>query len=96
MASLSFKRVRVEVTELWSGEPISDSGLVQRMVEYHSSLDLPYPPVKAVDPTLGLWDIYLPEDAVREFSKRGGNGIPDRSCRALFLRPPPQGGLNPI
>ena len=70
MASLSFKRVRVEVTELWSGEPISDSGLVQRMVEYHSSLDLPYPPVKAVDPARGLWDIYLPEDAVREFSKR--------------------------
>jgi hypothetical protein len=57
------------VTELWPGEPVSDPRLVQRMVEYHSSLDLPYPDVKAVDSVQGLWDIYLPEDVVREFNK---------------------------
>jgi len=65
MGSVSFKRVRAEVTEFWSGEPISDQDLVQRMVEWYSSFDFPYPDVKAVEPARGVWDIYLPEDVVQ-------------------------------
>jgi hypothetical protein len=70
MPSVDFKRVRAEVTEFWSGEPINDPDLVQRMIEWHSSFDFPYPDVKAVEPARGVWDIYLPEDVVQEFDKR--------------------------
>ena len=62
--------MRVEVTEFWSGEPISDPDLVQRMIEWHSSFDFPSPDVKAVEPARGVWDIYLPEDVVQEFDRR--------------------------
>jgi hypothetical protein len=41
MPSVDFKRVRAEVTEFWSGEPISDPALLQRMIEWHSSFDFP-------------------------------------------------------
>ena len=60
MWSANFKCVRAEVTEFWSGEPISDPDLVQRMIEWDSSLGAPYPDVKAVEPARGVWDIYLP------------------------------------
>jgi len=70
MWSVEFKRVRAEVTEFWSGEPISDPDLVQRMIEWYSSLDFPFPDVKAVDPARGVWDIYLPGDVVQEFDRR--------------------------
>jgi hypothetical protein len=75
MVGISFKRVRTEVTELWSGEPVSDPGLVQRMVEWHSSLSVPYPSVKAVDPAHGIWDLYLPEDVVQEFDRQAANEL---------------------
>ena len=67
---MEFKRVRAEVTEFWSGEPISDPDLVQRMIEWHGSLRLLYPDVKAVEPARGVWDIYLPEEVVKEFDRR--------------------------
>ena len=70
MPSVDFKRARAEVTEFWSGEPICDPDLVQRMIEWHSSFDFPYPDVKAVEPASGVWDIYFPEDVVQEFDRR--------------------------
>jgi len=70
MWSVEFKRVRAEVTEFWSGEPISDPDLVQRMIEWYSSMSFPFPDVKAVDPARGVWDIYLPGDVVQEFDRR--------------------------
>jgi hypothetical protein len=89
MPNISFQRVRAEVTELWSREPVSDPRLVQRMVEYHSSLGLLYPDVKAVDRAQGLWDSYLPEDVVHEFDKRGDTEFQieavDRNFRVRFL-----------
>jgi hypothetical protein len=89
MPSVDFKRVRAEVTEFWSGEPISDPDLVQRMIESHSSLSFPYPDVKAVEPTRGVWDIYLPEDVVQEFDKRGAQEFEleavERYFRVRFL-----------
>jgi hypothetical protein len=68
--NVSFKRMRAEVTEFWSGEPISDPDLVQRMIEYYSSSGIPFPDAKAVEPAHGVWDIYLPEDVVQEFDRR--------------------------
>jgi hypothetical protein len=89
MPSVDFKRVRAEVTELWSGEPISDPDLVQRMIEWHSSLGFPYPDVKAVDPARGVWDIYFPEDVVQEFDRRGAKEFQleavERYFRVRFL-----------
>ena len=89
MPSVDFKRVRAEVTEFWSGEPISDPDLVQRMIEWHSSIDFPYPDVKAVEPASGVWDIYLPEDVVQEFDRRSAKefeleGV-ERYFRVRFL-----------
>jgi hypothetical protein len=89
MPSVNFKRVRVEVTEFWSGEPISDPDLVQRMIEWYSSMGFPYPDVKAVEPARGVWDIYLPEDVVQEFDKRAakefGLDAVERYFRVRFL-----------
>jgi hypothetical protein len=89
MPSVDFKRVRAEVTELWSGEPISDPGLVQQMIEWYSSLDFPYPDVKAVEPARGVWDIYLPEDVVQEFDRRSAKEFDleavERYFRVRFL-----------
>jgi hypothetical protein len=67
---VSFKRVRAEVMELWSGEPIADSELVQSVVESLTSLSFRYPSVRSVDPAQGLWDIHLPGDVVREYDRR--------------------------
>jgi hypothetical protein len=69
MWRVDFKRVRAEVTEFWSGDPISDPDVVQWMIEWDSPLGPPYPDVKAVEPTRGVWDIYFPEDIVEEFDK---------------------------
>jgi hypothetical protein len=69
MPSVGFKRVRAEVTEFWSGEPISDPDLVQQMIEWHSSFVFPFPDVKAVEPARGVWDIYFPEDVLQEFDR---------------------------
>jgi hypothetical protein len=70
MWRVDFKRVRAEVTEFWSGDPISDPDLVLWMIEWDSPLGPPYPDVKAVEPERGVWDIYLPENVVEEFDKR--------------------------
>jgi hypothetical protein len=89
MPSVGFKRVRVEVTEFWSGEPISDPGLVQQMIEWHSFFDFPHPDVKAVEPARGVWDIYLSEDVVQEFDRRSAKEFEleavERYFRVRFL-----------
>ena len=89
MWRVDFKRVRAEVTEFWSGEPISDPDLVQWMIEWDSPLGPPYPDVKAVEPARGVWDIYLPEDVVQEFDKRSVKELEleavERSFRVRFL-----------
>ena len=41
MWRVDFKRVRAEVTEFWSGEPISDPDQVQWMIEWDSPLAAP-------------------------------------------------------
>ncbi len=84
-----FKRVRAEVTELWSGEPISDPDLVQRMIEWHSPFGPPYPDVKAVEPARGVWDIYLPDGVVEEFNRLSAKELEleavERYFRVRFL-----------
>jgi hypothetical protein len=45
MPSIDFKRVRVQVTDLWLEEPVTDEVLVQRVAEHANSLGLSYPPV---------------------------------------------------
>jgi hypothetical protein len=89
MPSVSFKRVRAEVTEFWSGEPISDPDRVQRMIEWYSSMGFPFPAVKAVEPARGVWDIYLPEDVVQEFDRQSAKEFEleadERYFRVRFL-----------
>jgi hypothetical protein len=86
---VSFKRVRAEVRELWSGEPITDPELVQSMVETHISLSFSYPGVSSVESAQGLWDLHLPEDVVREFDRRDATVFEmeavDRYFRVRFL-----------
>ena len=66
MPSIDFKRVRAKVTEFWSGEPIRDASLVQRVAEYGRSPGFPpYPYVRVIDPAQGLWDLYLPAEFVQ-------------------------------
>lgn len=66
MPSIDFKRVRAKVTELWSGEPISDASLVQRAAEHARSPGFPpYPSVRVADPAQGIWDLYLPAELVQ-------------------------------
>jgi len=81
--------MRAELTEFWSREPISDPDLVQRIIEYYSSSGIPFPDVKAVDPPRGVWDIYLPEDVVQEFDRRGAREFEleavERYFRVRFL-----------
>lgn len=88
--SVSFKRVRAEVTDLWSGEPTSSAALVQRVAEYGRSPGFPpYPPVQELHPELGVWDLYLPEDLVQELDRLDEPGFEfeeaDRYFRVRFL-----------
>ena len=69
--SVSFKRVRAEVTEFWSGDPIDDATFVQKVAEYGRSPGFPpYPPVQEVHPELGVWDLYLPADLEQELDRQ--------------------------
>jgi hypothetical protein len=88
--SVSFKRVRAEVTDVWSGEPTSSAALVQRVAEYERSPGFPpYPAVQEVHPELGIWDLYLPEDLVLELDKQGAGEfefeVADRYFRVRLL-----------
>jgi hypothetical protein len=67
----NFRRVRVEVLDLGSGVPVTNPRVIQQMVQSHSSWEVRFPNVRAVEPTSGVWDIYLPEDVVREFGRLG-------------------------
>jgi hypothetical protein len=72
--SVDFKRVRAEVTDLWSGEPTSSAALVQRVAEYRRSPGFPpFPPVQEVDPELGIWDLYLPAELVQGLDRQGAH-----------------------
>jgi hypothetical protein len=88
--SVSFKRVRAELTDVWSGEPTDAAALVQKVAEYGRSPGFPpYPPVQEVHPELGVWDLYLPADLVQELDKQGAHGFEseeaDRYFRVRFL-----------
>jgi hypothetical protein len=90
MPSVSFKRVRAEVTDVWSGEPTDDATLVQKVAEYRRSPGFPpYPAVQKVHPELGVWDLYLPEDLVQELVRQGAHEFEfeetDRYSRVRFL-----------
>ncbi len=94
MATLDFKRIRAEVTEFWSGAAVTHQALVQQLVEWHSSLGLPYPPAKLVDAKHGVWDLYFPEDVVQEFDRHGADEFEleavERYFRVRFLNRPSQ------
>jgi hypothetical protein len=88
--SIDFKRVRAEVTDVWSGEPTDDAALVQKVAEYGRSPGFsPYPTVQEVHPELGIWDLYLPADLVHELDSQGAHGFEleevDRYFRVRFL-----------
>jgi hypothetical protein len=90
MPSVSFKRVRAELTDVWSGEPTGDAALVQKVAEYGRSAGFPpYPPVQEVHPELGIWDLYLPADLMQELDRLGEHGFEfaeaDRYFRVRFL-----------
>jgi hypothetical protein len=87
--SISFKRVRAEVTDVWSGEPTDDAAFVQKVAEYGRSPGFPpYPTVQEVNPELGIWDLYLPADLVQELDRLGAHGFEfaeaDRYFRVRF------------
>jgi hypothetical protein len=88
--SVSFKRVRAEVTDVWSGEPTDDAALVQKAAEHARSPGFPpYPPVQEVHPELGIWDLFLPADLMQELDRLGEHGFEfeaaDRYFRVRFL-----------
>jgi hypothetical protein len=88
--SVSFKRVRVEVTDVWSGEPTDDAALVQKVAEYGRSPGFPpYPAVQKVHPELGIWDLYLPADLMEKLDRLSEHGFEfeeaDRYFRVRLL-----------
>jgi hypothetical protein len=50
--SIDLKRVRAEVTDVWSGEPTDDATLVQKVAEYGRSPGFPPDPPERMS-TLG-------------------------------------------
>ena len=70
MPSTDFKRVRAKVTDELLEYPITEPAIVQRVAEHANSSGLPYPPVKAVDPAQGIWDLHLPAELVRALAER--------------------------
>ena len=72
MPSVSFKWVRAEVTEFWSGDPIDDATLVQKVAEYGRSPGFPpYPPVQEVHLELGYGTSTFPQTSCRNSTGSG-------------------------
>lgn len=71
MVQIRFHRVRAEVRELWSGEPVKEAALVQAAAEQANNMEEPgYPPVRAVAPEEGIWELFLPCDLVYELRRQ--------------------------
>ena len=90
MPSIDFARVRAEVTDFWSGEPVSNASLVRKAAEHARSPGFPsYPRVEGVDPTRGIWDLYLPAELVQRLDKEQAREFEfeaeDRYSRVHFL-----------